>query len=155
MKVLFTDTLLRGLRSRNQRYMVMDSKRRGLALRVSPDGTKTFVVSARERTGERRLRMMTLGPLKDVSLADAREKANEVFNRLGWKQGHPQADVIDSRRRAKNATTVAKLLELYVRSREQDLAAITATEYRRISSPRTSLTQWGSRTAIRVPPVST
>ena len=57
-------------------YYVTDAVRRGLQLRVGIDGAKTW--SVRYRIG-RRMRRLTLGSLKDLSLADARQRARDAM----------------------------------------------------------------------------
>jgi len=82
---------------------------RGLYLRVGPTGARSWVF--RYQRGGRR-RDMGLGPIAEVSLADARDAVNEL--RRGLRQG---LDPIEGRRAAKPyqpAMTFAEVAEQYI-----------------------------------------
>ncbi len=59
------------------RLEFFDSKAKGLGLRVSPSGKKTWVVMYRVK-GDPKKRRFTLAPYPHLSLADAREQARHV-----------------------------------------------------------------------------
>jgi integrase len=78
MKLPLTDALIRGLQSpATGRLEFADSSCRGLALRVTPGGAKTFRFTFRMRGGGR-IERLTIGPYPDVSLRDARAKADKL-----------------------------------------------------------------------------
>ena len=74
---VLTDLAVRNLKpSAGRQVDVYDSRIRGLAVRVSPMGTKAFVVWYRIGTNARRL---TLGRFPTMSLAEARKRAQEAL----------------------------------------------------------------------------
>jgi Arm DNA-binding domain len=74
---LLTDTAIRKMKPTAGRQVdVYDSNVRGLVLRVSPNGTKTFVVWYRIGGKARRL---TLGRFPILQLADARQRAKAAL----------------------------------------------------------------------------
>src|SRR5687768_4604733 len=74
---VLTDLAVRNLKPTTGRQVdVYDSRIRGLAVRVSPMGTKAFVVWYRIGTNARRL---TLGRFPTMSLAEARKRAQEAL----------------------------------------------------------------------------
>ena len=74
---VLTDIALRNLKPTIGRQVdVYDSKIRGLAVRISPMGTKAFVVWYRIGSKARRL---TLGRFPTMSLAEARKRAQEAL----------------------------------------------------------------------------
>jgi len=73
-KRTLTDRLLKALKPKAQRYEIMDNVVRGMGIRVSEGGVRTFVLITRfpgHRTPTRR----SLGEYPTVSLAQARAKA--------------------------------------------------------------------------------
>ena len=85
---LLTDIAVRSLKPITGRQVdVYDSKIKGLAVRVSPMGTKSFVVWYRIGSKARRL---TLGRFPTMSLAEARKRAlsngTEVLTRIGVEE---------------------------------------------------------------------
>ena len=74
---VLTDIAVRNLKpSAGRQVDVYDSRIRGLAVRVSPMGTKAFVVWYRIGSKARRL---TLGRFPTMSLAEARKRAQEAL----------------------------------------------------------------------------
>src|SRR5262245_26448653 len=74
MKRILTDKLLKALKPKAQRYEIMDDDTRGMGIRVTEKGVKTFILIPRfpgHRTPTRR----SLGEYPIVSLQAAREKA--------------------------------------------------------------------------------
>ena len=74
------DVALRQLKPTGRRADLWDAVVRGLVLRVSQRGTKTFVVWYRTRGGESRRLMLGRYPL--LSLSQAREKAKEALRQV-------------------------------------------------------------------------
>ena len=70
----FSDTFLKALKPKRSRYEIKDKEQPGLSVRVSTDGTVTFVLRARFPGGKNFTRT-TLGRYPELSLAGARAKA--------------------------------------------------------------------------------
>jgi len=122
MQRKLTDTRLRGLKPREQRYEVRDGG--GLALWVYPTGRRSWVYTY-EIQGKKRRRV--LGEYPALSLAAARDAHDADRSLVGKgvdpveaeKQSRAQADAERSaeaaRRAAEEATpTVSRLAELYI-----------------------------------------
>ncbi|MCZ6591117.1 MAG: Arm DNA-binding domain-containing protein, partial [Alphaproteobacteria bacterium] len=71
-----SDTRLRKLKPRSERFEVPDGGVRGMSVRVSPAGTKTFFLTARDQFGKRT--RVKIGRYPDMSLKDARGEANQT-----------------------------------------------------------------------------
>jgi integrase len=91
---------------RDAAYLVWDTKAGGLALRVQPGGSKSWVV-VYSRHG--RSRWLTLGPTNRIDLADARIEAGKIT--LAVAQGQ---DPAAERKAARGAGTFADLAAKYV-----------------------------------------
>jgi integrase len=77
---LLTDVLIRKLRPEEGRqFEVFDSRVPGLAVRISPKGTKTFTLLYR---AGRRARRMTVGRYPLLSLAEARARAERALREV-------------------------------------------------------------------------
>ena len=94
MKSSLTDRSIRGLKPRERQYEIADGKVRGLSLRLLPSGLKTW--SYRYRIG-RRWRRVALGPFPGVSLADARDLAEDHLLEVK-KGGDPSREKREQRR---------------------------------------------------------
>ena len=79
IKQPLTDLLLRKLKSGEERIEVWDAKLPGFGVRVSPAGTKSFVLLYRFRGLPQRL---TLGRYPVLALGEARELAKEALNQV-------------------------------------------------------------------------
>jgi integrase len=79
---LFTDKFIETLKPApaGTRYMRWDSKIDHLAVRVTDTGRKTFLVV--KRKPDRKLKYETLGTYGDITLAKAREKAQQALDLL-------------------------------------------------------------------------
>jgi integrase len=91
---------------RDAAYLVWDTKAGGLALRVQPGGSKSWVV-VYSRFG--RSRWLTLGPTNRIGLADARIEAGKIT--LAVAQGQ---DPAAERKAERGAGTFADLAAKYV-----------------------------------------
>ncbi len=80
----------------------------GLFLRVMPNGTKTFCF--RYTFGEKRRRLLSLGPVPLLSLEDARERATEA-RKLVFTGKDPLVVAEEAKRPISAGDTVAKLIE--------------------------------------------
>lgn len=88
------------------RYVLWDDAVRGLGLRITPKGKKSFVLSY--RTG-RRKRLMTLGPYGVLTLREARGRATKELARV--LDGE---DPLNERETASAAPTVAEIGQRYL-----------------------------------------
>ncbi len=78
-KSAFTDRYLSSLKPRSERYAVLDPSRKGLLLRVSPAGSKTFCFRyAREGV----VRFLTIGTCPTTTLRMAYEAHAELIKQL-------------------------------------------------------------------------
>jgi integrase len=95
-------------------YRVPDLRCKGLALRVAPNGGKTWDLGFRIKgAGVRRL---SLGRYEDVGLEAARQRANEIT--LAARQGVDLvAEEAAGRDRHEQSFTVERLIDEYVRRR--------------------------------------
>ena len=106
---------------KNQRHLGLvdyfDSKERGLTLRVSYAGTKTFVVQARNEDGKRKKK--TLGIFNPSStgdglmLADAR-KATQIFKGEYAYGRDVVSEIRNEKKLRQDALTIADIIDLYL-----------------------------------------
>jgi integrase len=112
---LLTHRTIEALRPADAPYRVPDQRCKGLAVRVAPTGVETWDLAYRIR-GTSKMRRLSLGRTSDVSLEQARERANELTSAA--RQGR---DVIAEEGEARDAAatriTVEKLIDLYLRRR--------------------------------------
>lgn len=105
-KTHLTARLVQSLKPTDQRVEYFDGVVGGLALRVSPQGAKSWVLLYRVH---RRLRRWTLGTFPTLSLADARDQA-----RVGLRNVTLGRDPALAKRAARAAETVDDLVTLYI-----------------------------------------
>lgn len=103
-----TDTRLRSLKPKPNRYLVWDQN--GLGVRVGTSGKKSFVYTYREG---KRVRWITLGTYPQMSLADARFKHAEVLKAKA-EGGRPADALLAERQEAREAPTVTWLADYYI-----------------------------------------
>jgi hypothetical protein len=77
MRVELTDTGIRSYQPRAAQYSIGDAACRGLCLRITPKGVKTFAFVYRNK-GTGKVIWLTFGRYPDVPLARARELANDA-----------------------------------------------------------------------------
>lgn len=87
-KVVLTDRRLKALKAapEGERYMVWDGQQPHLAMRVTENGTRTFIVYKRANG---RLVGITIGKYPAVPLATARKRAREILDTLAEGK-HPR-----------------------------------------------------------------
>jgi integrase len=103
-----TDALIRGLRPPAEgRLELADAACRGLWLRVTAIGSKSFAFRYRAR-GARRVERLTLGKYPDVSLRDARARADKLRAQIAAGK-NPSAH-----KREASARSFAALAERYL-----------------------------------------
>ena len=82
MKKPLTDALIRAVPPPlSGRTEISDPSCRGLCLRVTPTGAKTFAFRYRMR-GDKRVERITIGTYPDVSLRDARDRTNKLRTQI-------------------------------------------------------------------------
>jgi integrase len=106
MKRNITATLAQSVRANGARLDIWDENQSGLVLRVTPRGTKTWLVVYRQHGHRRRF---TLGRFPQLGVADARQLARQ---RLGDVAGG--MDPAGERAARKAELTFAQLAELYI-----------------------------------------
>jgi integrase len=109
------------LKPRRVRYEVADAEVRGLVLRVSPDGRKTWALRYQVGTQARRMKLGEYGPHR-LSLADARMEANKLLRRVdGGKD--PVAERREAARMAAQAKrdTIEALCHSYIEKHARPL----------------------------------
>ena len=106
----FTDSSIRAIKPKAERYEVWETNGKGFGLRVSPAGKKSWVYLYRF---EGRARRMTLGEFPDVSLADAHEKHAKA--KMALSKGTDPGELDQTNKAAhRNAFTVAHLVDEYM-----------------------------------------
>ena len=112
---LLTHRTIETLRPAEAPYRVPDQRCKGLAVRVAPSGVKTWDLAYRIR-GTAKMRRLSLGRTTDVSLEQARERANELTSaaRGGRDLIGEEAEARDA---AASRITVGSLIDLYLRRR--------------------------------------
>jgi integrase len=112
---LLTHRTIETLRPAEAPYRVPDQRCKGLAVRVAPSGVKTWDLAYRIR-GTAKMRRLSLGRTTDVSLEQARERANELTSaaRAGRDLIGEEGEARDA---AASRITVEKLIDLYLRRR--------------------------------------
>jgi integrase len=112
---LLTHRSIETLRPAEAPYRVPDQRCKGLAVRVAPSGVKTWDLAYRIR-GTAKMRRLSLGRTTDVSLEQARERANELTSAA--RGGRDLiAEEGEARDAAASRITVEKLIDLYLRRR--------------------------------------
>jgi integrase len=120
MKVAFTDALIRGLKPpASGRTELADPSCRGLCLRVTPAGAKTFAFRYRDRAS-RRPERLTLGQYPDVSLREARAKAGKLRQQIAAGK-NPSAHKREAPARS-FATLAERYLNEYARRHKRSAA---------------------------------
>ena len=143
--VALTDAFVRGLAPpESGRMEVRDSRCRGLSLRVTAAGVKTWTFRYRDRIASK-VERRTLGRFPDVGLAKARElaDADRASVHLG---GGPQAELRkarDSEQTAINFDTLAqRYLDEFVKAQNRASTAAVVKSF--LAAPRA---RWGSKKA--------
>jgi integrase len=107
-KKKLTDFQIKNLKAKDKRYTEWGE--RGLGVRVTPNGVKTFIFKYRF---DGKVTWMTLGTYPELSLADAYEAHADAWKVL--RQGiNPGAKAINERKEERDAATVATLADEYL-----------------------------------------
>jgi integrase len=137
-----TDRKIQSLKPRKRRYDVSDTDIRGLHVRVSELGTKSFVLVVRY-PGAKFPARRSLGKYPEMTLAEAREKARQwrsmVSKGIDPKEEQRRLRLADA---AKRANTVASVAEAYISKYVRNLKSSDQIE---ADIRRTVILAWGSR----------
>src|SRR3954468_5583576 len=107
MKIKFTASFIRSLKPTGKPYSHGDTEHRGLMIRVSATGTKTFALAYHSKA-DQKTRFLTFGQYGDVTLSDA--FAAHAKPRAALVNGDdPQAAKIETRIAKKNEVTFDEL----------------------------------------------
>ena len=123
-----TERRLKALPARDVDYFAWDDSLPGFGVRVHATGRRSYVLKFYVQAAGRS-RRLTLGAVDDLTLADARTKAQRL--RLAAREGH---DPASDRQKARTAVTVAALGVDFLEDVEARRKAKTAAGYR---------SQWG------------
>ncbi len=107
----FTDSRIRTLKPRPNRYEVWEDNGKGFGVRISPKGLKSFVYLYRHHGRPRR---MTLGTYPETSLAEAHERHARA-RRLHKEGIDPGEKLQTEKRQEQEAETVKELADVYMR----------------------------------------
>ena len=102
-----TERVVREARPRTATYTVWDSKVRGLGLRVTPAGVRSYLLDYRIAGRRRRA---TLARCSELSLMDVRERAGREL--VAIRAG--EADPLERRRQQREAPTVDEGLDRFL-----------------------------------------
>ena len=97
---------IKAIKPTRTRVEYLDDKMPGLALRVTPNGAKSWTVRYRHRG---RLRRMTLGDLDVISLAKARERVRDLLH-----DASKGKDPATEKQAGKRAQTIGDLADVYI-----------------------------------------
>ena len=103
---MLTERRIRDARPEAETRILWDSQVKGLGLRVTPAGTKSYILNYRVAGRERRA---TLARVSELSLKAVRSRANEELAAI--RAGKP--DPLQRRREARRAPTVADGLDRF------------------------------------------
>ena len=140
---MLTQTVIRDARPGPKPAIIWDRHVKGLGLRVTPGGAKSFVLNYRVDGRERR---MTLARAGELTLKQARARAQELL--LAVRGG--RADPLETRRQRREAPTVADAFERFLGSFSERRIANgrmterTRSEYRK-GAARYVIPNWGNR----------
>lgn len=117
-KCALTDAKIRGLTpDPNKQYEIWDEKISGFGCRVSPGGSKAFVLTYRNKNGLSR--RMTLGRYPLLSLSEARKKAFQNLSEVA-KGNDPASEKKDRNSdKFQFAAIVDEFIELYAKPRNR------------------------------------
>jgi len=107
----FTKQSLDALKAKDERYEIAETNGKGLAVRVTPKGTKTFIYRYRHRG---RARRMTLGAYPENSLKKVHNELLPNARKLLEAGTDPGDHKIAEKQKEYAANTVGELVTLYI-----------------------------------------
>jgi integrase len=130
MPTTFTSTLIRSLRAPTSgRLEIHDAKCRGLVIRVTPHGAKTWSFRFRDpRSGV--LTRATIGPYPEITLAIARERAIDL--RRGVASGINPIEAKRRERELSQSRTFGALAERYLNEHARRFKRSAAADERNL-----------------------
>lgn len=144
-KKKFTDPLIKSVKPREGRFEIWETNGRGLGLRVSPRGRKTWIYMYRFGGKARR---MTLGEYPEMSLAEARTAHAAAWE--DFKKGiDPGAAKVAADDEARKAPTVGKLVKEFIEKGLKAKGNRTWEEYKR-SLEKDVVPAWEHRKAADI-----
>lgn len=136
-----TDRSIRSLKPGNARYEKWIDGHKGLGVRVSLEGTKSWVFMYRHQG---RLRRMTLGKYPTVGVARANTLHAEALERV--EHGiDPATEAIETRREERTAATERAFLNVYEAFAADHLAKLRTGDEVRQKFELDILPRWGRR----------
>lgn len=115
-RVPFTKTLIDGLGPSSKEYIVWASDPRGLGVRVTVGGTKTFLVQYRLPSGQQR--RLKLGRTDSITAEQAKKAAREALGQVAGGN-----DPGDRKRAIRDSLTLSELWDLYYKACKDGLVA--------------------------------
>src|SRR4051812_4125479 len=112
MKIKFTDSFIRSLKATGTAYSHGDTEHRGLMIRVSATGTKTFALAYHSKA-DQKTRFLTFGKYPEVTLADAFERHARALVAIAAGE-EPQAGKVETDNAKKNEVTFLDLRTRFV-----------------------------------------
>lgn len=105
-RIKLTAKIVEGMKPSGKRIQAFDTEQRGLCLRVSTSGEKSFSVVYKHGG---RMKRLTLGRFPDVSLADARSRTREALRDVA-----SGTDPQQEKQMVRLADTFAELVDVYL-----------------------------------------
>jgi len=142
----FTDTGIRNLKPKTERYVVWKDGGDGLGLRVTPQGRKTWVTMYRFQG---KARMMTHGIYPTISLKRAGQLHADALAKLDLDPPvDPGAEKVAERKAERAAETVADLIDEYIERHAKAKKRSWAEDQRMLD--KDVKPAWGKRKAKNV-----
>ena len=146
MKIKFTDSFIKALKATGEPYSHGDTEHRGLMVRVSATGTKTFALAYHSKA-DQKTRFLTFGQYPEVTLADAFRRHAEARAALA-NGADPQAKIVTERALKKSALTFDDLVKAFA---DKHLSAKrTARDGKRRLERLAFAFGWGDRDAASI-----
>jgi hypothetical protein len=101
MKTKFTDSYIKSLKATGKAYSHGDSEHRGLMIRVSATGAKSFALAYHSKA-DQKTRFLTFGQYPEVTLADAFDRHAKAGAALANDED-PQAAKVEAREAKKRS----------------------------------------------------
>ena len=127
-KVKLTRKIIDACPVQDARYFISDTSVRGFKLRVSPSGTKRFVVIGRVRKTDK-IRTKTIGDANVLALDEARISAKEFLAQLQQGVDVNEEGAIKLAQQANNACTLQVAMETYLKVKQLKPKTIASYRY--------------------------
>lgn len=117
-----------------------DSEIRGFAVRITPTGRKVFIV---ERKINGKGRRMKIGTYPEITVDQARRKANEIISKIQLSKDEPQETEPDRKLRG---ITMDQVYSDYISERKLEILTLKGYE----ESMRLAFSDWRSRPLLEI-----